>query len=489
LTWRNHTGNQSCDPRSIEEPGSLEQLVDLVRRAEEQGTTVRAVGAHHAWSDVALTDGLLIEPDELGGSLLPLQDACLKRGPDNGSLVWVLAGTRLRQLNPLLEEADLALPNMGGYDAQTVAGVVSTSTHGSGLQFAPFPDMVRSLDVVVAGGEVVRVEPADGPTDAAAFAHRHGDARRLIQDDKRFEAAICGIGCMGVIHAFLLAVRPKFWLNEVRTLSTWEDVKDSLTADGVLKGSDHYELFLNPYPRKDGKHSLLVTIRRECEEPVGARQDKLERHPLTELQSAFPLTWVLVRLAARWFPSLVAKRFEWLLDRMTDDGYAARSYAVFNIGEANKIPAYSSELAVTLQDGTHIRAVDRILQIAAEQRAQERLYHTSPIALRFVAPSKAYASMMHGQPTMMIELIMAKGTRRWERLLAGYEERLADLRVRPHWGQYNTLNRHSDLEALYPRWSDWLDVYAEFNASGVFNSPFTDRIGISRSPAPEPETR
>jgi L-gulono-1,4-lactone dehydrogenase len=285
---------------------------------------------------------------------------------------------------------------------------------------------------------------------------------------------------MGVIHAFLLEVRPRFWLNEVRTVSTWEDVKDSLGADGVLAGSDHYELFLNPYARKDGRHSVLVTIRRECDEPSGGPQDKLERHPLTELQSAFPLTWVLVRLAARWFPSMVAKRFEWLLDRMTDDGYAARSYRVFHIGEANKIPAYSSELAVTLEDGKHIRAVDRILEIAAERRAQERLYHTSPIALRFVAPSKAYVSMMHGQPTMMIELILAKGTRRWEELLAGYEERLADLGVRPHWGQFNRLDRDTDLAALYPRWNDWLDVYAEFNASGVFNSPFTDRIGISR---------
>lgn len=489
MTWRNHTGNQSCDPRSIEQPGSLEQLVELVRRAEELGTTVRAVGAHHSWSDVALTDGFLIEPDNLGGALLPLGDACLKPGADDGSLVWVLAGTHLRQLNPLLEQAGLALANMGGYDAQTVAGVVSTSTHGSGLEYGPFPDMVRSLDVVAAGGEVLRVEPANGPTDAAAFAQRYGDARRLVQDDKRFEAAVCAMGCMGVIHAFLLEVRTRFWLNEVRTVSTWEDVKDGLTADGVLKGRDHYELFLNPYPRKDGKHSVLVTIRRECDEPVGAPQDKLERHPLTELQSAFPLTWVLVRLAARWFPSLVAKRFEWLLDHMTDDGYAARSYGVFHIGEANKIPAYSSELAVTLEDSKHIAAVDRILQIAAERRAQERLYHTSPIALRFVAPSKAYASMMHEQPTMMIELILAKGTRRWEQLLAGYEERLADLGVRPHWGQYNTLSADTDLEALYPRWRDWLDVYAELNASGVFNSPFTDRIGISRSPALEPEAR
>ncbi len=49
-TWHNHTGNQRCEPRGIERPSSLEELVALVRRAEAEGTTVRAVGAGHAWS-------------------------------------------------------------------------------------------------------------------------------------------------------------------------------------------------------------------------------------------------------------------------------------------------------------------------------------------------------------------------------------------------------------------------------------------------------
>jgi hypothetical protein len=189
---------------------------------------------------------------------------------------------------------------------------------------------------------------------------------------------------------------------------------------------------------------------------------------------------VLVRLAARLHPAYVAGRFDWLLDRMADEGYASLSYKVFNIGEANKIPAYSSELAVSLEDGRHLAAVDRILGIAAEQRERGR-WHTSPIALRFVAPSRAYASMMHGRPTMMIELIMAADTRHGFELLDAYEAGLADLGIRPHWGQYNRLGAQTDLRALYPRWDDWLAVYREFNATGVFDSPFTDRIGISVS--------
>ncbi len=436
---------------------------------------MRAVGAGHAWSDVALTEGYLAEPDRLGG-LVALDDGTLRPRPPGRRLVRALGGTHLRDLNAALDREGLALPNMGGYDAQTIAGVVSTSTHGSGLAWGPFPSLVRSLDLVVSGGEVVRVEPPDGPTDPDAFAAVHGDARRLVQDEPAFLAAVCGMGTLGLIHSLVLEVREKFWLNEVRTVSTWEAVRDTVTEDGVLGEGDHYELFLNPYAGKGGEHRVVVTSRADCPEPAGRPVDKGERDPLTELASKLPITGVLLRFAARHWPSLLASRFDATLDGLADDGYAAVSYRVFNIGEANKLPAYSMELGVALEGNRHLEAVDRILAIA-EERKRERLVHTSPIALRFTAGSPAYASMMHGGATMMIELIMVDGSRRGYELLDGYEARLADLGARPHWGQYNTLTPER-ARALYPRWDDWLAVAGELNASGVFDSPFTARVGI-----------
>lgn len=86
--------------------------------------------------------------------------------------------------------------------------------------------------------------------------------------------------------------------------------------------------------------------------------------------------------------------------------------------------------------------------------------------------------MMHDRATMMIELIMVDGTLGGYRLLAIYEERLADLGVRAHWGQYNTLTGER-VAAAYPRWDAWLALQRELNASGVFDSPFARRIGIS----------
>ena len=87
--------------------------------------------------------------------------------------------------------------------------------------------------------------------------------------------------------------------------------------------------------------------------------------------------------------------------------------------------------------------------------------------------------MMHEQQTMMIELILVTGTHRGDELLAGYEEALADLGARPHWGQFNLLTEAS-VEGLYPTtWQRWVAVAREFNSSGVFDSQFTRRVGLS----------
>src|SRR5207253_7967672 len=91
------------------------------------------------------------------------------------SLFETEAGIRVRDLNDALWNAGLGLVNMGGYDGQTMAGVISTSTHGSGITFGPLASQVESLTLVTANGKTYRIEPAGGITDPARWAVRHPD--------------------------------------------------------------------------------------------------------------------------------------------------------------------------------------------------------------------------------------------------------------------------------------------------------------------------
>ena len=477
-TWKNHLGNQSIDPLRIYEPESIEQVAVIVQEAEKEKVTVRAVGSGHSWSDVALTTGFVMKTSQLARVPAPEPDF-IRPTWEARHLVRAEAGIRIKELNAYLDRSGLALSNMGGFDHQTLAGVISTSTHGSGITFGPLNDFVRSLDLVASGGRVYRIERADGPTDRRAYEAHHGTRRTLVQDDHWFDAVCVGMGCMGIVCTAMLEVEAKYFLREVRQFHTWEKVREDLESGEVLRTNRHYEVLFSPYKRKH-EYPCLVTTRNYTENPRHKWFTKRTRNWLVELVSAFPLTPHLINLAVdirpNWSPFLLEKAIRALVK----DEYDEVSYKVLNIGAANFLPAYSCEIGIPM-DGRHIEAVDRIIKVAAEHRHIGDVYQSSPISFRFVRASPAYMSMMNGADTMMIELIQASRSYGGYELLAAYEEALYPLAGRPHWGQVNTLTgSHGLIASMYPHYGDWLDVYRKLNASGAFDSPFTRRVGISK---------
>jgi FAD/FMN-containing dehydrogenase len=479
--WRNHTGNQQILPLRIHRPETLDRVRKIVGGAERARVTARAVGSHHSWSDAALTTGFVVETH---GLHRVLEVDCVRRGVDTTHLVKVEAGMKLRELNAVLAARGLALANMGGYDEQTVAGVMATSTHGSGIEFGPICDFVRSVDVVAAGAECHRIEPTDGPTDPEQFEQLH-PGWHLHQDDTWFDAVLVSIGCLGVTYAAVLEVRPAYWLNERRWLADWSDVEEELRRRDVLSKFRHYEVYINPHPtRPGGDHRCLITTREICDPlPGSAPEDRRHRQYLTQIGGDIPgFAWVLRQLFTR-FPRWTPQLIDLALKGLVDEGYASESFRVLNIGSANHFPAISSEIGVPVDaEGTHIEAVRRVFETARQWRKEGNVYHSSPISLRFVRRSDALLSMMHGRDiTMMMELILFYPTVGGLELLAAYEEALTDLGGRPHWGQVNSLAGNRDaLRAMYPRLDDWLAVEEVLNASGVFDGPFSKRLGLTK---------
>ena len=468
-TWRNHTGNQAVEPLRVCWPESLEDLVAVVREAGELDVPVRAVGSGHAWSDVALCTGIVVETTELQRTL-PLEGM-----PDDPGLFRAEAGMKIRRLNAELAARDRALENLGGYDGQSIAGVVSTATHGSGMRFGPLCDLVRSLDLVAGDGAVHRFERAGGPTDPAALAALHPDWE-LHQDDDRFRAVVCGMGCLGLIYAITLAVVPAFELTERRVATTWDAVREELADVDALRARLHYEVYLSPY----GKRRALVTTRDLPEGDRGSRH----RNKLLELFAGRRLTYKAINLVTDLVPRITPRLLDMAITGLARKAYTNASYKVFNIGAANAALAYSSEIGVPVDaEGTHIRAVERIIALAEQRREDGGAYHTAPIALRFVAASDAHLAMMQGRETMMIELIELVDTEGGYELLGRYEDALYELGGRPHWGQVNTLTGSHDFlrsEGMYGAGLDhWLAVREELDPGGRFDGPFAKRVGLT----------
>src|SRR5687768_7905840 len=138
-TWRSWSRAVTCRPAAVATPTSTVELSRLVAEAAARRQRVKAVGAGHSFSSIAVTDGIQVRLDALAG---------LRRVDPLTHRVTVGGGTRLAELNILLAGRGLALPNLGDIDKQTIAGAISTGTHGSGNRLGGLATQVRGLTLV-----------------------------------------------------------------------------------------------------------------------------------------------------------------------------------------------------------------------------------------------------------------------------------------------------------------------------------------------------
>jgi len=202
-------------------------------------------------------------------------------------------------------------------------------------------------------------------------------------------------------------VREKFYLREVRELHPWAKVRADLEDGAVLRDNEHYELVFSPYARKRA-YPCLVTTRNAVSDPRNRMWDKRMRNFAVELAAKIPFTSRVLSSVLHMSPRLSPMLLEVAMTALVKNQYDELSYKVFNIGNANLVPALSAEVGVPM-DGRHIAAVERIFEVADEYRRLCEIYQSSPISLRFVKDSPAYMSMMWGVDTMMIELIQLNG--------------------------------------------------------------------------------
>src|SRR5207249_14906 len=128
------------------------------------------VGSGHSWSDVVVTDDNMVNIDALDRVI----------GIDKGNQrITVEAGIRLQALNEVLAENGLALANLGAISEQSVAGAISTATHGTGIRLGNMATQIVGMTLLTA------------------------DGRRLAltqeKDPETMSAARVSLGCLGAI--------------------------------------------------------------------------------------------------------------------------------------------------------------------------------------------------------------------------------------------------------------------------------------------------
>ena len=144
--FRNWDKTLESRPERFYRPDSEEEVLEIVREANDAGGTVRTFGAGHSWSPLVLTDGTLINLDKL--DRIVSMDVKRQR-------VTVQAGIRLKELNQILPKHGLGMRNLGSIGEQSIAGAISTATHGTGLRLGGLHTQIVGMNLIMIRGKGV----------------------------------------------------------------------------------------------------------------------------------------------------------------------------------------------------------------------------------------------------------------------------------------------------------------------------------------------
>ncbi len=487
-TWENTIGKYKSYPIRYYLAENLEDLVQVVKEAEERKVRVKAVGSGHSFSDVALTNDYFVDISKLD-EVARANQAQLKASKHPELLIEAQAGVTLRNLNRKLDKLDLALINMGGIDHQTLAGVISTGTHGTGKDLPAIPGYVHSLTIVAAGGKVYRIEPTDGITDPAQF---NVPGICLVQDDETFYSVLVSFGCAGIIYSCIIEVLPQYYLRETKTATNWELLKPKMLDGSIFKDGDDESagecprcctLMINPYEVKGDKHYCIVMRHYGTEKPRKWKLIEGTRNIISYILGNLPSFFFYTLWLFRALPHRSPKLIRGSLKGMRDKKFVHRAHKVMYQGfEFVKERAYDAEFAFDLANMPNIvKTLEDLMQKAHEIKDMHKVYQSSPIAVRFVKRSCAYLTPEHGKDVAYIDTPFLLGINGNEFMLEKYQEVMLKNYGTPHWGKTNSIldSNPDHIQTLYPKLNEWKAIIKKFNPNGTFSNRFTQRLKLT----------
>ncbi len=370
-----------------------------------------------------MSEGLLVGLDQLNQiELLP------------DGLVKVGAGARLFELNAALDAAGRALPILGTVTAQTVAGAVSTGTHGSSLRHGNLASLVHGLKLVDHAGRL----------------------RELGQDDPDLPAARVGLGAFGVLTELTLKTVPAFRLQEVLLPLRWEEAIERLPS--LVEDFEYVKLWWMPHTDE----ALVFHYTRTDAAPT---VPALSRNVDEKLINGVVFTALLA--VSRFLPAMAP-----LLNRLVQAVYFRPQSRV-----APSFEALTAAMPPIHHEVEHsIPLVDTVPALRELRGMIERegIRVNFPVEARFGPADDAWMSPSFGRASCHLGTYIGESPD-YKRYFAGCTERLRALGGRPHWGKELHIDPDT-VRRLYPRAAEFGDRVRTWDPTGRFSNPFLRRI-------------
>ncbi len=413
IPWRNWSGGQMCLPQARLAPATEAELADLLKAAVG---TVRAVGAGHSFSALVPTEGSIVSLSKFSGLLA--HDA-EKLQAEFG------AGTRMADMGAPLKAIGQALPNMADIDYQTLAGAISTSTHGTGPRFGSYSSTVVGLRMVTAGGEVLDLDAEHQP--------------------QLFKAACCSLGSLGIITRVRLQNRKAFRLRRKEWIGNTEELLEQWPQ--LVKQHDHFEI----QPLLHADVSVATALNDTTETITLAKAGGGDGDAVGKLE------WVNrnLRNSPRAQDALLSFIARHAVDfpEVVDD-----SWKVF----ANVRDMRFNEMEYEVPAEAGPACLREVLKLIKDQNLSSYI----PTEFRYVRGDDLPMSMFSGGDRCAISVHQSIELD-YHNFFAQVEPIFWKYEGRPHWGKLHTLNVHQ-LSKLYPQFKDFTAIRSAMDPGGKF---------------------
>lgn len=434
--FENWAKTYGCDPELYFEPTNESEVRQVLHLAKLNKKSVKVIGNHHSPSDIACTRDYMVSLKHLNQVLEVNVDE---------KTVKVEAGILLSRLNKVLDENGLALSVLGSISGISLAGAISTGTHGTGKNFTILSGYIVEMELLTSDGQ-----------------------QRTLSREKDvdiFLAAALSLGSLGIITKVTLQCEPAFRLQEVKYGMKLQQMLENL--DVHRSSSDHFRAMW--YPHTD---DCLVF--------------HLSRTTKSVLRNSswfwdYFIGYVLLQFLY-WISSFIPSIVPWINWVYYKYVHSARTEAVdkshhlFNFDCL--FQQYVMEFAIPVEQTA-------LVLYKLKAWIDNNFCAHLPVEIRFVKGDDFYLSPSYNMDTCYINIIMYRPYNKkipFEKYWAAYQDIMLKAGGRPHWAKDHTIST-DQLRKAYPCWNRFMEIRQQLDPDGIFlNDNLRKVFGIGNSP-------
>ena len=420
---KNWGKNITWHPTNLYQPKSEQEIQVIVHQALNDNKNIRLLGTGHSFTAVCATDNILISLDNYQGLISVDKEKCQ---------ATVKAGTKLNLLGELLDAQGMAMENLGDIDVQSIAGTISTSTHGTGKEFGTISTQVIGLKLINGRGEIIECSKNNNKS--------------------LFKAAQVSLGVLGVITEVTLQCVPAYRLKVENRKEKLADVL--ATFHERNSANRNFEYYWIPY---------TDTVWTKTSNVVDVQES--DRVGFMNYWTEYVLENYVFKAFCE-FATVFPSQNE-LVSKIT----AGSISDVSKVHSSHKI--YATQRLVRFKEMEYnlpLDAYDDVIKDVIRVVNTKKYNIHFPVENRVVKGDDIMMSPASGRDSAYVacHVYYKKDHKPYFDAL---EEVFRAYGGRPHWGKMNSL-KAKDVVELYPEFETFMKHRAEQDPDDIFMSPY-----------------